>query len=114
MVECDGQKALNALDEQISKVRGQIGGLSWRCTREKDGIAAMEPLFTEARRLQVEKGMAEMEQEKVVGRRVKIEKELDGLECHCHAKMCRKCLELLRQCEECEEAGAAWEKMSTK
>ena len=114
MVECDGQETLNALDEQISKVNGQIRGLGWRYMREKDGIAAMEPLFTEVRRLQAEKWMAEREQEKVVGKRVKIEKELDGLECQCHAKMCTKCLELLRQCEECEEAGSTWEKMSTK
>lgn len=114
VAECDGQEALNALDEQISKVGGQIKGLGPRYTRGKDGIAAMDPLFTEVRRLQVEKGKAEREQEKMVGGRVKIEEELDGLGCHCQERMCGKCLELLRQCEECEEAGAAWEKMSTK
>jgi len=114
MVECDGQEALNALDEQISKVGGRIRGLGPRNTRGKDGITAMDALFTEVRRLQVEKGNAEREQEKMVGRRVKIEEELGGLECHCHERMCTTCLELLRQCEECEEAGAAWEKMSTR
>jgi hypothetical protein len=114
MAECDGQEALNALDQQISKVGDQLGGLGPRNTRGKDGMAAMGSVFTEVRRLQVERGKAEREQEKMIGRRVKIEKELEGLGCHCQAEVCRKCLELLRQCEECEEAGAAWEKMSMK
>jgi hypothetical protein len=114
MTECDGQDALNALDEQISKVGGRMGGLGPRNTRGKGGIVATDPLITEMRRLQAEKGKAEGEQEKVVEGRVKIEKDLDDLGCHCQERMCRKCLELLRQCEECEEVGAAWEKTSTK
>jgi hypothetical protein len=114
VAECDGQEALNALDQQISKLGSRIAGLGPRNTRGKDGIAAMDLLLTEVKRLQAEKEKAEEEQEKVVGRRVKIEKELEGMECNCQARMCKKCLELLRQCEECEEAGVAWEKMSTK
>jgi hypothetical protein len=114
IVECDGQEALNAVDKQIREVGDRIGGLGPRNTRGKDGIVAVGQLFTEVRRLDVEKGEMEREQEKAVGRRVKIEKELESLEGHRQAGMCKKCLELLRQCEECEEAGAAWEKMSTK
>ena len=114
MAECDGQEALNALDEQIREVGGSIARLGPKNSKGKDGIAAMYSVLTEVRRLQVEKGKAEKDLREVVGRRVKIEKELEGLGCHQTITMCRKCLELLRQCEECEEAGAAWEKMSTK
>ena len=112
--ECDGQEALNALNEQIRKVGSRIMWLGPRNSRGKDGIVEMYSLLTEVRRLRVEKGKAEKDQEEVVGRRVKIEKELEGLGRQGRGIMCRKCLELLRQCEECEEAGAAWEKMSTK
>jgi hypothetical protein len=47
----------------------------------------MDALFIEVRRLQVEKREVEREQEKVVGRRVKIEEELEGLGCACQARV---------------------------
>jgi hypothetical protein len=112
--ECDGQEALNALDEQSSEVGGLIVQLGRRNSKGKDGVAAMHSALTEARRLGVEKEKAEKDQKEVVERRVKIEEELEGLGCRLTKTMCRKCLELLRRCEECEEASVAWEKMSTK
>jgi hypothetical protein len=114
MAECDGQEALNALDEQIRKAGDRVIGVGPRNMKGKIGVVAMNSLYTEVRRLHVEREKEEREQEKVIGRRMKIEKELEDLRCDCQMRMCRKCLELLRQCEECEEASAAWEKMSTK
>jgi hypothetical protein len=113
VAECDGREALNALDEQIRGLGGSIAWLGPRNSKGKDGIAAMCSVLTEVRRLQVEKGKAEKDQNEAIERRVKIEKEREGLGDLTMA-MCGKCLELLRQCEECEEASAVWEKMSTK
>jgi hypothetical protein len=113
VAECDGHEALNALDKQIRELGGSIAWLGPRNSKGKDGIEAMYSVLTEVRRLQVEKGKAEKDLSEVIERRIKIEKEREGLG-DLPMAMCGKCLELLRQCEECEEASAAWEKMSTK
>ena len=77
-------------------------------------MAAMTELFVEVSTLQAEKEKLERELERVVTKRMAIEREMEGLGCDCQGKMCARCMESLRQCEECEELGRAWEKTARK
>ena len=77
-------------------------------------MAATMGLFVEVSTLQAEKEKSERELERVVTKRMAIEREMEGLECYCQAKMCARCMESLRQCEECEELGMAWEKKARR
>ena len=78
-------------------------------------MVALMGLFVEVSSLQAEKEKLEGTLGSVVAKRVGIEKEVEGSGgCQCQAKMCAKCMELLRQCEECEQVGKAWQKASKK
>jgi hypothetical protein len=112
--ECDGQERVDGLDERIRKIGNAICGLGPRNTRGEEGMRDVMGIFVQVSSLQAEKEGMQRELERVGRSRARIEKELAALGCHCHARMCEKCMELLRQCEECEEAGKAWEKMANK
>jgi hypothetical protein len=115
-VECDAQEAVDRVNERIRKTGGRIGALGPRIDMKgEEGMVAVVRIFGEVARLQVEREGREKELERVGGRREGIEVELKGLGgCHCQAGMCRRCMELLRVCEECEEAARAWEKVAAK
>jgi hypothetical protein len=112
--ECDAQEAVDGVNERIRMVGEEIGALGPRNTRGEEGIMAVMRILGELSMLQVEKEARQRELEELGGRRARIEEELKGGGCHCQAKMCAKCMELLRQCEECEEVGRVWEMMARK
>jgi hypothetical protein len=112
--ECDAWEAVDGVNERIRKVGGEIGALGPGNTRGEESVMAVVGMLGELSMLQAEKERRQRELEKLGGKRAQIEEELKGGSCHCQAKMCGKCMELLRQCEDCEELGRAWEKMARK